>query len=109
MFGSNILDIAIGLVFIFLLVSLVCSAANEVIEGWLKHRATDLERGIRELFGLDPKSKAPLMMVALYNNPMINGLFKGKYGEEATGALQAVKDFLRKGPNLPSYIPARSF
>jgi hypothetical protein len=114
MFGSNLLDVAIGLVFIYLLVSLVCSAANEVIEGWLKNRSTDLERGIRELFGLDPNSKAPAMMLALYNNPMISGLFKGKYGDEAKGMWQRCRDFvlqdvLRKGPNLPSYIPARNF
>ena len=32
MFGSSILDIAIGLVFVFLLLSLICSALNEFIE-----------------------------------------------------------------------------
>jgi hypothetical protein len=34
MFGSTILDAAIGLVFIYLLVSLVISAANEIIAGF---------------------------------------------------------------------------
>ncbi len=32
MFGSTVLDVAIGLVFVFLLLSLICSAASELIE-----------------------------------------------------------------------------
>lgn len=107
MFGSNLLEVAIGVVFIYLLVSLVCSAANEILEGWLKNRATDLERGIREMFGPgDPKT--PLIMVSLYNNPMVNCLFKGKY-DDAKEQVGRLRDFLRKGPDLPSYIPATSF
>ena len=49
MFGSAIFEVAIGLVFIYLLMSLICSAVNEMIEAKLKNRATDLEKGIREL------------------------------------------------------------
>ena len=49
MFGAEILDVAIGVVFVFLLVSVVCSAIREGIEAWLKTRAAYLERGIREL------------------------------------------------------------
>src|SRR5215469_16287328 len=109
MFGSSLLDVAIGLIFVYLVASLVCSAANEVLEGWLKNRATDLERGIRELFGLDPNEKTPKLMAELYNNPMVNGLFKGKYGQEVTGTWHRLLEWLRKGPNLPSYIPARNF
>src|SRR5262249_6510362 len=112
MFGSSFLDVVIGLIFIYLVVSLVCSAANEVLEGWLKNRATDLERGIREMFGLGPNQKGPdekELMQQLYDNPMINGLFKGKYGQGAKGKWQRLAAWLGKGPNLPSYIPARNF
>jgi hypothetical protein len=49
MFGSNILDVAIGLMFVFLFLSLICSALNELLESWMKNRGRDLERGIREL------------------------------------------------------------
>jgi len=107
MFGSNLLEVAIGVVFIYLLVSLVCSAANEILEGWLKNRATDLERGIREMFG-PCDLKTPLIMDSLYNNPMVNCLFKGKY-DDAKEQVGRLRDFLRKGPDLPSYIPATSF
>src|SRR5215813_10804906 len=49
MFSSAILDTAIGVIFIFLLLSLMCSAIAEGIESFMRNRATDLERGIREL------------------------------------------------------------
>ena len=52
MFNSNIIDVAIGMIFIYLLLSLMCSAANEIIELMLKKRAIDLERGIRELLSV---------------------------------------------------------
>ena len=56
MFNTSILDVAIGMVFIYLLLSLLCTATNELIELLLKKRATDLERGIREL--LQPESES---------------------------------------------------
>jgi len=95
MFGSEMLDVAIGMIFIYLLVSLICSAANELIERQLKNRATDLERGIREL--LDDKDGTGLV-TEVYQHGMINGLFKGNY-------VPAAKD----KSNLPSYIPSRNF
>lgn len=49
MFSSAILDTAIGVIFIFLLLSLMCSAIAEGIESLMRNRASDLERGIREL------------------------------------------------------------
>src|SRR5205807_167135 len=49
MFGSDMLDVAIGVAFIYLLVSLLCSAIVEAAEAILKRRARDLERGIAAL------------------------------------------------------------
>jgi hypothetical protein len=51
MFGSALLDVAIGMVFVFLLLSLICSAFNELLETRLKNRAGDLEKGIKGLLG----------------------------------------------------------
>ena len=51
MFGSTILDVAIALVFVYLLLSLVCSSAKEIVEGWLGHRASDLEGALKDLLG----------------------------------------------------------
>jgi hypothetical protein len=85
MFGSTILDIAIGLIFVYLLLSLMCSAAKELIEGWVRHRASDLEQGVMDL--LD-NSKGGLG-TAVLNHGLIKGLVQqGK---------------------TPSYIPAQTF
>jgi hypothetical protein len=93
MFGSNILDVVVGLVSLFLLLSLICSAANELIEGMLKKRCQDLEKGIKEIVG----TEAPGDFVSkIYNHGLVNALFRGEYG--STPKRQ-----------LPSYIPARNF
>ena len=113
MFGSNLLDVAIGMIFIYLLLSLICSAANEIIEAWLKNRATDLERGIREL--LDPNSQVNQtgIVAELYKHPLVNGLYKGTYDQFAQYKDKCVlwrgPVRLVNAPKLPSYIPARSF
>jgi hypothetical protein len=93
MFGSEMLDIAIGMIFIYLLVSLICSSINELIERQLKNRGADLEKGLREL--LDDKDGTKLVK-QIYDHGMINGLFKGEYDPDDKS-------------NLPSYIPARNF
>ncbi len=94
MFGSTILDIIIGMVFVFLLLSLVCSAVNELIEAVLRNRAKDLERGINELIG-DPTA-APQFLNQFYNHGLINSLFKGSYPPASKR-------------DLPSYIPSTTF
>ncbi len=89
MFGSTVIDIAIGLVFVYLLLSLVCSAVNEIIERSVKWRASDLEKGLKELLR-DPK-----LVTDFYNHPLVFGLFEGNY--------------VPGGNNLPSYIPSSTF
>jgi hypothetical protein len=105
MFNTTILDVAIGVIFIYLLLSLLCSATSELIELILKKRATDLERGIREL--LDPGSASGTsdIIKKVYNHPLVNGLYEGKYDQSGIGS---VLRYL-KGTKLPSYIPARNF
>jgi len=49
MFNSSVLDVAIRMVFVYLLLSSMCSAANEIVECRLKNRAQDLEGGLRDL------------------------------------------------------------
>ena len=79
MLGLEMLDVAIGMTFIFLMLSLICTAINEIIEAKLKKRAVDLERGIREL--LQDESGEGLAK-ELYEHPLVFGLFKGEYNPE---------------------------
>ena len=46
MFGSTILEVAIGLLFVYLLLSLLCSAVGEYIEAKFNYRAKYLKEGI---------------------------------------------------------------
>jgi hypothetical protein len=94
MFGSQIVEVAIGLILMYLLLSLICSSIREGLESWQKLRAVDLERGIR---GLLNDEAGQGLARDLYNHPLVYGLFQGTYDPERT----------RK--NLPSYIPARNF
>ena len=101
MFGSSLLDVAIGTIFVFLLLSLVCSAVNEIIEAWLKRRASFLERGIREMLG---DSTGTGLTNALYNHPLISALFQGQHDPTKISNGQ-----YEINSNLPAYIPARNF
>lgn len=106
MFNSSILDVAIGMIFVYILLSLMCSAANEIIELLLKKRAIDLERGIRELLAPSSTSGEADVVQDLYNHPLVKSLFGGTYQGSRIG--DAIKrKFMRTG--LPSYIPARTF
>jgi hypothetical protein len=49
MFGSQMMELAIGLVMLYLLLSLICTSIREAVEAWQKTRAADLERGFCEL------------------------------------------------------------
>ena len=72
MFGSQILEVAMGMIFVYLLLSLMCSALSELIEGVLKRRAKYLEEGIRNLLN-DPGTATKL-----YQHPLIKALYKDK-------------------------------
>ena len=99
------LDVAIGIVFVIVLLSTVCSAIREGLEAKLKTRAAYLEQGIRELLhDLDGKGLAH----SFFNHPLIFALYSGGYKGAAQGGKEHPK-LLARGGSLPSYIPARSF
>jgi hypothetical protein len=103
MFGSDILEVSVGVALVFVLVSTVCSAVREAIEGLLKTRASYLELAIRQLLYDAGGAKAAK---ALFNHPSIFVLYPGEYNPGAPGARPSL---FRKPSQLPSYIPARSF
>lgn len=105
MFNTSIIDVAIGMVFIYLLLSLLCTATNELIELLVKKRATDLERGIRELLQPDSTSGTKGIVQDIYDHPLVNSLYGGTY--ENSGIKSALRYVKRT--QLPSYIPARNF
>ena len=83
MFGSQILEVAIGLAFVYLLLSAICSGLNEWVAKRLTRRATMLEEAIKNLFN------DPWAAKKIYENPLIQGLARGQ--------------------GRPSYIPSNLF
>src|ERR1700680_504146 len=102
MSGLDMLDVGIGLAFLYLMMSLVCSAAVEILESALHYRASDLETGIRELLNHDSS-----LTEALYNHPLISSLYRGSYAALKPGE-GLWKRFVARW-RLPSYIPSRNF
>ncbi|MGJ9416286.1 hypothetical protein ACHAC9_00765 [Massilia sp. CMS3.1] len=89
MFGSGILETIIGLIFVFLLVSMLVTIMNEMIAAALASRAKWLRLGIDRLLGSTWAKQ-------LYAHPLVEGTARNG------------KDFAA-GRNGPSYIPSRSF
>jgi hypothetical protein len=103
MLGSQVLEVAIGVIFVYLLVSLICTAIREGLETGMKSRAAYLERGIRELLH-DPSGEN--LVRSFYSHPVISSLYTGEY--TPSKQVDASRIFVRGG-NLPSYIPSRNF
>jgi hypothetical protein len=103
MFGSEVIEVAIGIILVFLLTSIICSTIREGIESWLKTRAAYLEHGLRSLLN-DPEGTGLAKM--LYEHPLINGLFSGNYDP---GDRQKKPNSITSRSNLPSYIPTKNF
>jgi hypothetical protein len=88
LFNSAILDVAVGLIFVYLLLSLLCTTVNEWVAGVLKTRSKTLAQGIRGLLDAQPLG-ATQFLQAFYQHPLISGM-------------------MRDG-RLPSYLAARTF
>ncbi len=84
MFGFPILEVAIGLCFVYLLLSLICSSVNETLAAMTQRRGKMLEDAISNLVG-DGGIKDQI-----YAHPIIRSLS-------------------RKEKDLPSYIPSPQF
>ena len=104
MLGTAILEVAIGLVFVYLLVGLVCQAICSKVSEWLNWRGRDLEAGIRDYILQGNVDALP----AFYRHPLIlsltpkaSPLARLLNTARPTGAL--------RGDQTPAYIPARTF
>ena len=109
MLNSTTIEVAIGMALVFLLLSLICTAINEVFAGLLSTRAKSLESGIESLFTKaaikakdekgNPVSKT--LTAALYEHGLIQSLYRSGTG--------LALEITSKNATLPSYIPSRTF
>ena len=135
MFGSVVLDVAIGMTFVYLLLSLIASVVQEILSAFMQLRAANLQRGLQSLFSGDS-----LWGKSLVDSVYSHGLIRGLYSDPCMDARltkgrlkkagDAIRTILRKvigitptadvneidpgesKPDqllLPSYIPPRTF
>lgn len=92
---SPLLEIALGLLFLFTLFSVLVSAANEVIVGFFKSRSASLWEGILMLFNNDEN-----LRTRFFEHPLIKSL-------EPPKSIGWMLDNTKR--NIPSYIEPRTF
>ena len=90
MFGSTILEVIIGMLFVYLLLSVLCSAIGEYLESKWNNRAKLLKKGIELLLNDTTGPSKTNLAEQFYKH----GLIRPLYRDEKT---------------LPSYIPSRTF
>ncbi len=108
-----ILDISIGLIFTYLILSLLASEIQELIATLLQWRAKHLKQAIDALLSggseegtLDEVTKARQLADELYSHPLINTL---NYQADR-GRIRSSNKSIFGGKNSgPSYIPAETF
>ena len=103
MFNSQTLDVLVGIVFIYCLVGIICTAVKEALESLFKTRASYLEYGIRELLH-DPDGNG--LARTFFQHPLIRPLFPGEY---QAGSSRKRPGPFTSGRDWPSYILAANF
>jgi hypothetical protein len=119
MLFPDTIEVAAGLVFVYLFMSVLATMAREAWEGFVKSRSRTLERGLIELLCEPKPEKASKksakdavataehhqrynILKEFYEHPLIMSLYRGNYKSPATRSFT-------QGGNLPSYIPSGHF
>ena len=122
------LDVALGLIFVYLVLSLVCSAVNETVASIFAWRADTLREGLENILegrfvsakeqrtraragARDPATREKTEREKLYEHPLVKGLIRSK-----RSALSRVPGITRvpivsripavNDERYPSYLPA---
>lgn len=95
MFDFAALDVALGLIFVYLVLALVCSALNETISSVFSWRASFLREGVANLLDPDNHSNGQELVKKLYAHPVLNALIRPVSR--------------KKKLRYPAYLPARVF
>lgn len=103
-----IVEVAIGLVFVWIVLSLSIIQIQEWINSALDKRARDMEEAIHEMLA-NPNLKAQF-----YDHPVIRGLTSKKRNEPSPVIAwlyryPILRGFTREFRKLPSYIPSQQF
>jgi hypothetical protein len=80
MFGLEALDVLIGLVTVYLVFALACTAIVEAFAAWFKVRSKNLSAALGEFLAGDIK-QGETFVNAFYSHPLVQSLSKGKKGQ----------------------------
>jgi len=95
LFNSTVLDWAIGIVFVYLLLAIICTTINEWIAGLTAVRGKTLEKAIRQLLdGQTTNDPTKSFLQQFYAHPLITGTMN----PDKTGSAAH-----------PTYLQARQF
>jgi hypothetical protein len=113
MFDSDIVEIAIGLIFVYILLSLVASAVTEWISRMAGLRSSNLYDGIENML------QDPQLIKKFYTHPLITPTLKAynRKKDDIEAKLQVelakqdvdMKEIKKLIANKPSYISSRNF
>lgn len=109
-FDLPALDVAIGLIFVYVVLALVCSTVNEAISTGVGLRARFLQVGVLNLLsGSSSTTGAGIATAkAFYRHPLVQGLIRPAHGPDPSLDPTSVTKWWRKPP-YPSYVPSRTF
>ena len=104
------LDVAIGLVFLYVVLALVCTTINESISTTVGLRARFLQLGILNLLSASSgTTKAGIETTKrFYGHPLVQGLIRPGRGPDPSLDPTDAGRWWRKPP-YPSYLPSRTF
>lgn len=97
MINSNVLEVAIGLVFCYASVALMSSSIFEAIANWLNLRSRTLFKGIYALLNAGDSAAGQQLLLSVYNHALAHPLGNGK--AQTVGEIK----------NKPSYISPTDF
>src|ERR1700745_3683812 len=90
---NPVIETAIGLIFVYLLLSMICSALQEWIAALLALRAKTLEQGIKNMLSGDADT-----VRKIFEHPLIDGMTRQSFWDRTLAR-----------PGRPSYISAERF
>ena len=115
MFDFPALDVAIGLIFLYTVLALVCTTINETISTAFGMRARYLQLGLLNLLSAAARETPAGMQTVkrFYDHPLAQTLIRPKRGPAREG-VKPDPDPTELGkwwkkPPYPSYIPSRTF
>ena len=104
------LDVAIGLIFLYVLLALVCTTINESISTMIGLRARFLQLGILNLLSASGTTTEAGIETTkrFYGHPLVQGLVRPGRGPDPSLDPTDSGRWWRKPP-YPSYLPSRTF